>query len=661
MLRKKGKPSKTAVACTFVSYKEGTDFFFFTIKDVDFQRKVILGRVYEDGKWIEKEFPYPDVIYNDNAHDSENLKLYRRLEKEVLFTAHGVGNKTYVYDLLKNDEKMSEYLIPTKPFKDLEQMHEFLDTSGKVVLKPISANQGRGILYVEKNDTYTIVYNKEKKKLDKQGLDQFIEHHINKEYLVQPFIESKTKDGLPFDIRSHLQKNGKGEWVITRIYARIGTKDGIVSNGGYMAIINKFLKAEFGESYKKVNKRLENFSLKFVKHFQSLYKASFDEIGLDLTIDKSGNIYMFEVNGKPSHQSGFFGFDSASNMIPYAKYLVESYSPKTVKIPENDQGNLSIFFGGDTLLGSAGRTTLLEKGYDYPFKDLQMLLNSSDVKTLNLEAPISEKAKKAEKGYKYKMPKEVIGTFKEQGFNIFYLANNHTTDYNHKGLLETVDYLSESNLITLGAGRNEMSARSGLELVKGNEKVGILNYMSYRKSYDERYKHFSYHETSGVAPLEKKKVSQDIAYLRRKGIETIVVSVHWGANYKPITDKQRNEADMIIAAGADVIVGHGSHDYQPFEIRNGIPVFYSLGNFIFTTPGRTDFKYGFPITLSFHNNRLQKAEIWPLYTNNKVIEYQPKHLRGAEANTALMELQSLSELGGYRYDIKDDRAVINFQ
>src|SRR5699024_5848493 len=145
---------------------------------------------------------------------------------------------------------------------------------------------------------------------------------------------------------------------------------------------------------------------------------------------------------------------------------------------------------------------------------------------------------KSEKGYKYKMPKEVIETFKEQGFSVFYLANNHTTDYNHEGLLETVDFLTDADLTTLGAGKNEMSARSGIELIKGNEKVGMLNYMSYRKSYDRRYKHFSYHETSGVASLEEKKVKQDIAFLRRKGIKTIIVSVHWGANYKPITDKQ---------------------------------------------------------------------------------------------------------------------------
>jgi poly-gamma-glutamate synthesis protein (capsule biosynthesis protein) len=36
----------------------------------------------------------------------------------------------------------------------------------------------------------------------------------------------------------------------------------------------------------------------------------------------------------------------------------------------------------------------------------------------------------------------------------------------------------------------------------------------------------------------------------------------------------------MIAAGADIIFGHHPHRLQPFEIVDGRPVFWSLGNFV---------------------------------------------------------------------------------
>jgi poly-gamma-glutamate synthesis protein (capsule biosynthesis protein) len=71
----------------------------------------------------------------------------------------------------------------------------------------------------------------------------------------------------------------------------------------------------------------------------------------------------------------------------------------------------------------------------------------------------------------------------------------------------------------------------------------------------------------------------------RRDADIVVVSIHWGNEYwhKP-TDHQREVAEKLFAAGADLIIGHHPHVLQPLEkghrAGRSVAVAYSLGNFI---------------------------------------------------------------------------------
>jgi poly-gamma-glutamate synthesis protein (capsule biosynthesis protein) len=62
----------------------------------------------------------------------------------------------------------------------------------------------------------------------------------------------------------------------------------------------------------------------------------------------------------------------------------------------------------------------------------------------------------------------------------------------------------------------------------------------------------------------------------------VIISIHWGAEYKhtPLERKVRL-AHLFVDSGADLVIGHHPHVVQTMEVYNGVPVFYSLGNFIF--------------------------------------------------------------------------------
>jgi poly-gamma-glutamate synthesis protein (capsule biosynthesis protein) len=62
----------------------------------------------------------------------------------------------------------------------------------------------------------------------------------------------------------------------------------------------------------------------------------------------------------------------------------------------------------------------------------------------------------------------------------------------------------------------------------------------------------------------------------------VIVMPHWGTEYKTSPDSSETRlAKLIVEAGADLIVGGHPHVPQGIDVMDGVPVLYSLGNFIF--------------------------------------------------------------------------------
>jgi poly-gamma-glutamate synthesis protein (capsule biosynthesis protein) len=72
----------------------------------------------------------------------------------------------------------------------------------------------------------------------------------------------------------------------------------------------------------------------------------------------------------------------------------------------------------------------------------------------------------------------------------------------------------------------------------------------------------------------------------RERTPLVVAVLHWGVSLQEsLTEYQRAVADFVIEAGARVVFGHHSHTLQGIEMRQGVPVFYGLGSFLFSYPG----------------------------------------------------------------------------
>ena len=328
--RKKPHNNKMAYACAAVAKMIGVDFIYFSYRSVDFSSKKINAWIFKDGNWIQQNVHFPDSIINRGAPQTkEQSIILQGLKKTIPFTSHSIGSKMKVYKKIKEGRLFANYLIPTLSVSHFEKVLPFMKKYTRTVIKPNSGNKARSIYFITllEDDKVHCASGLDETIYSLQEFKEFFIKLVSKEkYLIQPFIESKTKAGLTYDFRLHVQKNEVGKWVTNLIYPRISGNQKLTSNissGGYRGELIPFLMEEFGEQYFDVKQLLEHFALSFVTHFDTLYPhRSFDELGIDVAIDQNHRIYIFEVNWRPG--SKHREFTVANNLVKYAKYLAET-------------------------------------------------------------------------------------------------------------------------------------------------------------------------------------------------------------------------------------------------------------------------------------------------------------------------------------------------
>ncbi|WP_410497254.1 YheC/YheD family protein [Cellulosilyticum sp. ST5] len=307
----------------------GADFMYFTLNDVNYEKRQIHGYILVDGKWKRANRPFPNVMINayvPKRHHSLRA-LYELLRLEIPHTTFWVGDKMMINNQLKKGGLFEKYIIPSKKIASVKDVFHFLEQYPKVVIKPLNSRQGKNVYYIEKTtNSYIIEIDNKKRRYDYEQISQIISEKLKeKQYLVQPYINSKTRDGRSFDLRIHLIKNGDNKWVNTTTYARISSSESIISNihhGGKRVPLETFLQQEFPQDVEELTKELKTFGLELAAHFEKQAHKEFDQLGIDVGIDEQKRFWLYEINGRPGYPPSLFGkVGMEKNLISYAIHL----------------------------------------------------------------------------------------------------------------------------------------------------------------------------------------------------------------------------------------------------------------------------------------------------------------------------------------------------
>lgn len=284
---------------------------------------------------------------------------------------------------------------------------------------------------------------------------------------------------------------------------------------------------------------------------------------------------------------------------------------------------------------------LIEKSdYESIFSHVKPIFEQVDFSIINLEAPIIEDdcvspIKKA--GPSLKCTKKVIDPLKYLKIGGVTLANNHLRDYGNTGVLTTIDNLKKANISYVGAGKNLSEAKITLYKDIKGIKVAIINCCEHEYS-------IARDNAAGSNPLNP--IQQYYAIKAAKeNVDFVIVIVHGGIEHFQLPSPRMVETyRFFIDVGADAVVNHHQHCFSGYEIHNGKPIFYGVGNFCFDWDGKRDsiWNEGYMVKLNLYKGSKIDFEIIPYEQCN---EYPTIILKDIEeSNKFYSQIQNLNRI-----------------
>jgi poly-gamma-glutamate synthesis protein (capsule biosynthesis protein) len=247
--------------------------------------------------------------------------------------------------------------------------------------------------------------------------------------------------------------------------------------------------------------------------------------------------------------------------------------------------SITILFAGDVM----GHKPQLHAAYDTSrndfdfmpcFQFIQPILNKMDITICNFETTL---AGLPYTGYPtFSSPDALARDTHFAGFKYFAMANNHCYDKGRSGFERTIRVLDSLNINHFGCYRNAEERNSNYPLIleiKG-VKIALFNYTYATNGISVEYPNV-------VNYINKSLIINDFRKADSLKADLKIVFLHWGMEYELSPNTyQRELARFLVNCGADAIIGSHPHVVQTFEIledssnHKGVPVFYSLGNFI---------------------------------------------------------------------------------
>lgn len=236
------------------------------------------------------------------------------------------------------------------------------------------------------------------------------------------------------------------------------------------------------------------------------------------------------------------------------------------------------------------------------------LFKNSDLNILNLECPvlgtgIHKKIKKS--GPHLYTNYNVFNLLKQINTHVVTLANNHILDYGIGGINTTLKGCTENNILTTGAGHNAKEASQPVIIKKKGVRIALVNFCEHEFSIATKIR-------AGANPLDLIDNLKQIKKARTLA-DFVFVIIHGGhEHYNLPSPRMVKQYRFFAENGADAVIGHHTHCISGFENHNGVPIFYGLGNLLFTMPyNNENWNYGLLVQFEIEEEKTLKWRLIP--------------------------------------------------
>ena len=263
---------------------------------------------------------------------------------------------------------------------------------------------------------------------------------------------------------------------------------------------------------------------------------------------------------------------------------------------------MKVIVYGDFHPRNRGREVAKAGKYESLFSEVKAVNEAYDYRIANLECPVvtGEASPIAKDGPCIKCGEEGPALLGYAHFDCVTLANNHFRDYGEEGVRQTLQALQKHGIDHVGGGRRlDEASRTLFKEVKG-ATLAIVNCAEHESSIatDSR---------GGSNPLDPIRQYRAIKEARAQA-DYVVVIVHGGVeHYDKPTPRMQECYRFFVDAGADAVVNHHQHCFSGYEVYQGKPIFYGLGNFFFDNPKCVGegWNKGYAVGLNLEDGRVE--------------------------------------------------------
>lgn len=244
------------------------------------------------------------------------------------------------------------------------------------------------------------------------------------------------------------------------------------------------------------------------------------------------------------------------------------------------QDTLSVLFTGDVLLDRGIRPYVEKTGAKRLFSGVSEAFRRADAVVINLECPLTSVATPVSKRFVFRGDTACAKAMRRAGVTHAAMANNHTNDQGRRGLADTYRHLKAAGITPLGYGLTDAERFKPVLIRKKGMEVAVFNAVLFPTENWLTVENQP--DVCTCAGSIDRLVEAVRTYHKAHPCTPIVAVLHWGAEFQTVPHvTQRIGARRLADAGVSTIIGHHPHVVQPPGHVSGIPVFYSLGNFIF--------------------------------------------------------------------------------
>jgi poly-gamma-glutamate synthesis protein (capsule biosynthesis protein) len=312
-------------------------------------------------------------------------------------------------------------------------------------------------------------------------------------------------------------------------------------------------------------------------------------------------------------------------------YASIDWTDGTWSRPGRGETTHRMVFAGDWCpRGSLGAEALRDPEAIYG--DLLPVLRGGDLRVVNLEGPLAVAGDPIPKdGPNFRLAPECGEALRAVSFDLACLANNHVMDFGSDGLAETLATLDGYGVRGVGAGLTREDAMAPAHFDLGTVRVAVVNFCEGEDGTGAT----AGPGTFGWEPAAVVRTIRDA----RELADVVVVVAHAGREHVPVPPPYVQRLYRELAeAGADAVIGHHPHVPQGVEIHRGVPIVYSLGNFVFQQRGPVFRKFGLVLEVELDGSTVAGLRLEPFRIGPEGL----RRVRGAEREWLLRQLDEAS-------------------